>query len=198
MKAISIEDILQSSDHFSRRSLPKQIFSYRLRSTLPELNFYILQGTFSFPLFYFLQKISKTIFRKRCETKILCILKYYFHISMIYKNDFFQFSAAVFSKEWRIFLFYILTFASAYYICASFSFSIEKGRIQMLDKLALLLTIIGGLNWGSIGIFQFDLVAAIFGGQDAWGSRIVYTVIALAALWCISLFFRDTPVTREE
>ena len=40
----------------------------------------------------------------------------------------------------------------------------------MLDKLALLLTIVGGLNWGSIGIFQFDLVAAIFGGQDAWGS----------------------------
>ena len=53
----------------------------------------------------------------------------------------------------------------------------------MLDKLALLLTIIGGINWGSIGIFQYDLVAAIFGGQDAWGSRIVYTIVALAALW---------------
>ena len=74
----------------------------------------------------------------------------------------------------------------------------EKGRIQMLDKLALLLTIIGGINWGSIGIFQYDLVAAIFGGQSAWGSRIVYTIVALAALWCISLFFRDTAVTRED
>lgn len=67
----------------------------------------------------------------------------------------------------------------------------------MLDKIALLLTIIGGINWGSIGIFQYDLVAALFGGQDALGSRIVYTLVALAALWCISLFFRDTAVTRD-
>lgn len=64
----------------------------------------------------------------------------------------------------------------------------------MLDKIALILTIIGGINWGLIGIFQFDLVAWIFGGQGAIISRIIYTVIALAAIWCISILF----VSREE
>ena len=59
----------------------------------------------------------------------------------------------------------------------------------MLDKIALILTIIGGINWGLIGIFQFDLVAWIFGGQSAIISRIIYTVIALAAIWCVSLLF---------
>lgn len=61
----------------------------------------------------------------------------------------------------------------------------------MLDTIALILTIIGGINWGSIGIFQFDIVAAIFGGQSAIGSRIVYIIVAIAAIWCISLLFRD-------
>lgn len=61
----------------------------------------------------------------------------------------------------------------------------------MLDRLSLILTIIGALNWGSIGLFQFDLVAWIFGGQDAILSRIVYTVVALAGIWCISLLFRE-------
>ena len=61
----------------------------------------------------------------------------------------------------------------------------------MLDKIALTLLIIGGLNWGSIGLFQFDIVAWIFGGQDALLSRIVYTLVALAGVWCISLLFRD-------
>lgn len=61
----------------------------------------------------------------------------------------------------------------------------------MLDKLALILVIIGGINWGSIGIFQFDIVAWIFGGQGALVSRIIYTLVALAAVWCISLLFRD-------
>ena len=62
----------------------------------------------------------------------------------------------------------------------------------MFDKICLILLIIGGLNWGSIGLFQFDLVAWLFGGQDAILSRIVYTVVALAGIWCISLLFRDT------
>ncbi len=62
----------------------------------------------------------------------------------------------------------------------------------MLDKISLALVIIGALNWGSIGLFQFDLVAWIFGGQGAILSRIVYTLIALAGIWCISLLFRDT------
>ena len=61
----------------------------------------------------------------------------------------------------------------------------------MIDKIALILTIIGGLNWGLIGIFQFDLVAWIFGGQSGIISRIVYTLVALGAIWCISLLFSD-------
>ncbi len=61
----------------------------------------------------------------------------------------------------------------------------------MLDRICLILTIIGALNWGSIGIFQLDLVAWIFGGSDALISRIIYTVIALAGIWCISLLFRE-------
>lgn len=61
----------------------------------------------------------------------------------------------------------------------------------MLDKICLLLIIVGALNWGSVGLFQFDLVAWLFGGSDALISRIVYTVIALAGIWCISLLFRE-------
>ena len=61
----------------------------------------------------------------------------------------------------------------------------------VLDKTALTLAIIGALNWGSIGIFNFDFVAWIFGGQTAIGSRIVYTIVALAGLWCISVLFRS-------
>ncbi len=64
----------------------------------------------------------------------------------------------------------------------------------MLDRIALLLTIIGALNWGAIGLFQFDMVAFLFGGQDALISRIVYSLVALGGIWCISLLFRD----REE
>lgn len=61
-----------------------------------------------------------------------------------------------------------------------------------MDKLALILVIIGGINWGSIGIFQFDIVSWIFGGQASIGSRIIYTIVALAAIWCISLLFRES------
>ena len=60
----------------------------------------------------------------------------------------------------------------------------------MLDRIALLLVIIGAVNWGSIGLFQFDIVAWIFGGQDASISRVIYTIVALAGIWCISLLFR--------
>lgn len=65
----------------------------------------------------------------------------------------------------------------------------------MIDKVALLLLIVGGLNWGSIGIFQFDMVAWLFGGQLSLLSRIVYTIVALSAIWCISLLFRETEET---
>lgn len=60
----------------------------------------------------------------------------------------------------------------------------------MLDKLALALLVIGGLNWGSIGIFGFDIVAWICGGQGSIVARIIYTIVGIAAIWCISLFFR--------
>ena len=63
-------------------------------------------------------------------------------------------------------------------------------EVIALDTLALILSIIGSINWGLVGIFQFDLVAWIFGGQDAILSRIIYTIIGLAGLWCISLLFR--------
>lgn len=66
----------------------------------------------------------------------------------------------------------------------------------MLDKTALVLVIIGALNWGSIGIFQFDIVAWLFGGQGAIISRIVYTLVALAGIWAISLLFRDSEESR--
>ncbi len=64
----------------------------------------------------------------------------------------------------------------------------------MLDRISLILVIIGALNWGSIGLFQFDIVAWIFGGQGAIVSRIIYTLVALAGVWCISLLFRENAV----
>lgn len=71
-----------------------------------------------------------------------------------------------------------------------------KGSSFMLDNIALVLAIIGGLNWGSVGLFQFDFVAWIFGGADSILSRIVYTLVAISAVWCISLLFKEkTPVT---
>lgn len=68
----------------------------------------------------------------------------------------------------------------------------------MLDKIALVLSIIGGLNWGLIGLFQFDLVAFLFGGSGSLLSRIVYILVALGALWCISLLFRDSDDPAAE
>lgn len=61
----------------------------------------------------------------------------------------------------------------------------------MFDRICLILAIIGCLNWGLVGLFSFDLVAWIFGGTGALLSRIIYTVIALAGVWCISLLFRN-------
>ena len=53
-------------------------------------------------------------------------------------------------------------------------------------------------NWGSIGLFRFDLVAWLFGGQTATVSRVIYTLVGLAALWCISLLFRSDAITDDE
>ena len=61
----------------------------------------------------------------------------------------------------------------------------------MLDRLALVLAVIGGLNWGLVGLFSFDLVAWICGGATAIFARIIYTVIALAGIWSISMLFMD-------
>lgn len=62
----------------------------------------------------------------------------------------------------------------------------------MMDKIALILVIVGALNWGGIGIFGFDTVAFLFGGQTAVLSRIIYALVGLAGLWCITLLFPDT------
>ena len=64
----------------------------------------------------------------------------------------------------------------------------------MLDRISLILVIVGAVNWGAIGLFQFDIVSCLFGGQDAILSRIIYTVIALAGIWCVSLLFREREI----
>ncbi len=74
------------------------------------------------------------------------------------------------------------------------NYRFKGGILMVMDRIALIITIIGALNWGSIGIFGFDVVAWICGGQDALISRIIYTVVALAGIWCVSLLFR----TREK
>ena len=61
----------------------------------------------------------------------------------------------------------------------------------MLDRISLLLSIIGGINWLLVGLLRFDLVAYLFGGQAATVSRVIYTIVGIAALWCISLLFRE-------
>ena len=65
-----------------------------------------------------------------------------------------------------------------------------------MDTLALILAIVGAVNWGLVGFARFDLVAWIFGGQPASVSRIVYAVVGLAGLWCITLLFRRSRKTE--
>ena len=67
----------------------------------------------------------------------------------------------------------------------------------MMDKVALVLVIICAINWALIGIFQFDLVAYLFGGQSAVVSRIVYTIVGAAGLWCVSLLFGERAAVKE-
>ena len=68
---------------------------------------------------------------------------------------------------------------------------------MIMDRIALVLVVVGGLNWGSVGIFGFDMVAALFGGQVSAISRVIYTLVGLSALWCISLLFRERSVADE-
>ena len=63
---------------------------------------------------------------------------------------------------------------------------------MVIDKVALTLTVIGALNWGSIGLFGFDLVAFLCGGQMGTVSRVIYTLVGLAGVWCITMLFRET------
>lgn len=64
--------------------------------------------------------------------------------------------------------------------------------MNVIDKIALTLVVIGGINWGSVGLFQYDLVGALFGGMSSVVSRIVFTLVGISALWCISLLFRGS------
>ena len=73
----------------------------------------------------------------------------------------------------------------------------EEETLMIMDRIALILAIIGGINWGSIGQYRFDLVAWLFGGQTATVSRVIYTLVGLAALWCISLLFRTDAVNDD-
>lgn len=75
--------------------------------------------------------------------------------------------------------------------------AVLKGRIKMFDKIALALLVIGGLNWGLVGIFSFDLVAWLFGGTGAILSRVVYVLVALSAIWCITFLFRKDSVAES-
>ncbi len=74
-------------------------------------------------------------------------------------------------------------------------------RSRPIDWTALTLVIIGAINWGLIGFFQFDLVATIFGGMESWVSRVIYALVGLAGLYCLSLYGRihdDVVTDRRE
>ena len=73
----------------------------------------------------------------------------------------------------------------------------EEGNNVILDKIALALLIIGGLNWGLVGLFGFDLVAFLLGGSAALLARAVYTLVGLSAVWCITQLFRDGMVEHH-
>lgn len=69
---------------------------------------------------------------------------------------------------------------------------------MIIDKIAIALLIIGGINWGSIGIFNFDIVGSLFGGQSSAISRIIFVIVGLCAVWCISLLFRDNALSSGD
>lgn len=68
---------------------------------------------------------------------------------------------------------------------------------MVMNKIMLALAVIGALNWGLVGIFKFDAVAWLFGGQTATLSRIIFTLVGLAGIWCISLLFRNREESRD-
>ncbi|MCC8123464.1 MAG: DUF378 domain-containing protein [Oscillospiraceae bacterium] len=68
---------------------------------------------------------------------------------------------------------------------------------MIIDRIALVLAIIGGLNWGSIGIFGFDIISFACGGVHTALARVIFTLVGLAAVWCISLLFRSREAVDE-
>lgn len=69
--------------------------------------------------------------------------------------------------------------------------------MNIINKIALALIIVGALNWGLVGLFSFDLVAFITGGAATIIARIIYTVIALAGIYCISMLFMGNDDLAE-
>ena len=70
--------------------------------------------------------------------------------------------------------------------------------MMIADIVALVLVIVGAVNWGSIGLFGLDLVATLFGGQMALMSRIIYSLVGLAGIWCITLLFKERGVISDD
>lgn len=96
-----------------------------------------------------------------------------------------------------IFTNFIIIFAYTAQKIRSYYGQIRFGGVIM-DTIALILSIIGSLNWGLVGLFRFDLVAWLLGGQTALLSRIVYALVGLAGIWCISLLFRRNALADRE
>ncbi|MDF2558363.1 MAG: hypothetical protein K0R71_2191 [Bacillales bacterium] len=69
--------------------------------------------------------------------------------------------------------------------------------MKTLQRIALTLVIIGAINWGLIGLFNFDLVAAIFGGQEAFLSELIYSLVGLSGLICLTLLFKQWDPSTE-
>jgi uncharacterized membrane protein YuzA (DUF378 family) len=69
--------------------------------------------------------------------------------------------------------------------------------ISVWDRIALALVIVGAINWGLVGLFQFDLIATLFGATSIV-ARIIYVVVGISGLWCLSLFFRSALGVREQ
>lgn len=68
---------------------------------------------------------------------------------------------------------------------------------MIIDTIALILVIIGALNWGSIGLFGIDIVSSIFGGAAAPFARIIFALVGVAGLWAITILFRDKETQRN-
>ena len=73
----------------------------------------------------------------------------------------------------------------------------EVKAMRIIDRIALILTVIGALNWGAVGLFRFDAVAWICGGMETLLARIIYSVVGLAGVWCLSLLFRSDEARDE-